>query len=181
MFIASFGTDEWTKNVALLAEGVDRNISACWSIVWSSLSPSSRRAWIEILLKISTSISVAVALLAEGVDRNAQICEYRIVKVEVALLAEGVDRNPPVTYTAIRHRVALLAEGVDRNSNIRKILAMLDKVALLAEGVDRNLDAKDDPQRLKVSPSSRRAWIEIRFPERAGRRWRRRPPRGGRG
>ena len=34
-------------------------------------------------------------------------------------------------------------------------------VALLAEGVDRNLDAKDDPQRLKVSPSSRRAWIEI--------------------
>ena len=55
------------------------------------------------------------------------------------------------------------------------------RVALLAEGVDRNLDAKDDPQRLKVSPSSRRAWIEIAGA--SGRRLQegRRPPRGGRG
>ena len=56
--------------VALLAEGVDRNINippvACGGIA----SPSSRRAWIEMLFDISGSAAVAVALLAEGVDRN---------------------------------------------------------------------------------------------------------------
>ena len=34
------------------------------------LSPSSRRAWIEILLAQITRHRIAVALLAEGVDRN---------------------------------------------------------------------------------------------------------------
>ena len=36
-------------------------------------SPSSRRAWIEILCRWSRSFTAAVALLAEGVDRNALI------------------------------------------------------------------------------------------------------------
>ena len=61
----------------------------------------------------------------------------------------------------IRKSVALLAEGVDRNSNIRKILAMLDKVALLAEGVDRNTVLPPLLLLPQLSPSSRRAWIEI--------------------
>ena len=55
--------------VALLAEGVDRNLDA-------ALSPGDRR----------------VALLAEGVDRNSEeppVCTV----IVVALLAEGVDRN----------------------------------------------------------------------------------------
>ena len=33
-------------------------------------SPSSRRAWIEIVMGIISITSVNVALLAEGVDRN---------------------------------------------------------------------------------------------------------------
>ena len=34
------------------------------------MSPSSRRAWIEIVCKRKTTIVHKVALLAEGVDRN---------------------------------------------------------------------------------------------------------------
>ena len=35
------------------------------------LSPSSRRAWIEIPLTAARPVLLQVALLAEGVDRNA--------------------------------------------------------------------------------------------------------------
>ena len=34
------------------------------------MSPSSRRAWIEIILASATVRATVVALLAEGVDRN---------------------------------------------------------------------------------------------------------------
>ena len=56
-------------------------------------SPSSRRAWIEMLSnRLSTRI-IVVALLAEGVDRNL-VSGYQAAALEnVALLAEGVDRN----------------------------------------------------------------------------------------
>ena len=57
------------KQVALLAEGVDRNS-----------------------LVICHSTVATVALLAEGVDRNASRTCGAIVCI-VALLAEGVDRN----------------------------------------------------------------------------------------
>ena len=56
------------------------------------MSPSSRRAWIEICLNISKDGMGGVALLAEGVDRNF-VNDLRNVAVQVALLAEGVDRN----------------------------------------------------------------------------------------
>ena len=56
----------------------------------------------------------------------------------VALLAEGVDRNCKTTMHTFELHVALLAEGVDRN----------DMAAVLGAAVP-------------VSPSSRRAWIEI--------------------
>ena len=40
------------------------------------LSPSSRRAWIEIEMDVDKVIGLEVALLAEGVDRNkAKCCE----------------------------------------------------------------------------------------------------------
>ena len=39
-------------------------------------------------------------------------------------------------------------------------------VALLAEGVDRNFDDREDCEFARTSPSSRRAWIEIRIPVR---------------
>ena len=56
------------------------------------LSPSSRRAWIEITLQIAVFARPHVALLAEGVDRNTGCCRGGL-SWGVALLAEGVDRN----------------------------------------------------------------------------------------
>ena len=80
------------------------------------LSPSSRRAWIEIFALRSSSRNSGVALLAEGVDRNPIALSSRPVAREVALLAEGVDRNSVALPLFVR---------------------------------------------VRVSPSSRRAWIEI--------------------
>ena len=78
--------------VALLAEGVDRN-SLCLLVTrFHQRSPSSRRAWIEILAELQNIMMRAVALLAEGVDRNLSLCPRPRI-VFVALLAEGVDRN----------------------------------------------------------------------------------------
>ena len=105
------------------------------------LSPSSRRAWIEILWLLLGLVVALVALLAEGVDRNTgsglppvyafwspssrrawiEITVEAAEAVEdvVALLAEGVDRNSCVCGRSIPKLVALLAEGVDRNQSIR--------------------------------------------------------------
>ena len=57
-------------SVALLAEGVDRNLWFKWGSTTVTTSPSSRRAWIEIDFRMSWSMEAKVALLAEGVDRN---------------------------------------------------------------------------------------------------------------
>ena len=57
------------------------------------LSPSSRRAWIEIQTVEQAHREGVVALLAEGVDRNI-ISAVRVFNTfNIALLAEGVDRN----------------------------------------------------------------------------------------
>ena len=56
--------------VALLAEGVDRNKVIVRCHVSCALSPSSRRAWIEIMHQDDGIGASRVALLAEGVDRN---------------------------------------------------------------------------------------------------------------
>ena len=56
------------------------------------LSPSSRRAWIEIGCCVIAAVIVLVALLAEGVDRNISV-SFCSIHAVVALLAEGVDRN----------------------------------------------------------------------------------------
>ena len=81
--------------VALLAEGVDRNL----------------------MVNPPFFVLVKVALLAECVDRNIVSPPF-VILTDVALLAEGVDRNDQETvlyeYDGI---VALLAEGVDRNKN----------------------------------------------------------------
>ena len=58
--------------VALLAEGVDRNITMPKAQRWAYGSPSSRRAWIEMLTSLAMYGNLLVALLAEGVDRNAE-------------------------------------------------------------------------------------------------------------
>ena len=58
------------RRVALLAEGVDRNLFFAQSLVKTH----------------------HVALLAEGVDRNKDVFNS-LNSLNVALLAEGVDRN----------------------------------------------------------------------------------------
>ena len=55
-------------------------------------SPSSRRAWIEIAVYVDVTDAFDVALLAEGVDRN-NTGDLIPIYLDVALLAEGVDRN----------------------------------------------------------------------------------------
>mgnify|MGYP005791388023 CR=1 FL=1 len=87
------------EGVALLAEGVDRNSTACRCALMSCRSPSSRRAWIEIMVRILMGKSMYVALLAEGVDRNYPPLGGP-VRRRVALLAEGVDRNLSAFLTA---------------------------------------------------------------------------------
>ena len=58
------------KPVALLAEGVDRNLRCFRPCYRLAVSPSSQRAWIEILFGLRCFCYFSVALLAEGVDRN---------------------------------------------------------------------------------------------------------------
>ena len=81
------------ETVALLAEGVDRNLAWDAHAAHGDTSPSSRRAWIEIVHQMIESPIREVALLAEGVDRN--VVKARVLEDDnsVALLAEGVDRN----------------------------------------------------------------------------------------
>ena len=101
-------------NVALLAEGVDRNGRGEPLEAHQAVSPSSRRAWIEIL---ATEGAAAVGMSPSS--RRAWIeiplCAIHGRHCYVALLAEGVDRNVEVEDTAEDAQVALLAEGVDRN------------------------------------------------------------------
>ena len=61
-------------------------------------SPSSRRAWIEIILAVVKIKLNRVALLAEGVDRNQSFHILSLADGVVALLAEGVDRNLHVWF-----------------------------------------------------------------------------------
>ena len=60
-------------NVALLAEGVGRNIAFQVSVCYNK-----------------------VALLAEGVGRNKHLLHFVLFQPAVALLAEGVGRNQTV-------------------------------------------------------------------------------------
>ena len=85
-----------------------------------TVSPSSRRAWIEIASAWSAAQAARVALLAEGVDRNLWFWGMKNAD-EVALLAEGVDRNILSLIRFYLSFVALLAEGVDRNRLVREM------------------------------------------------------------
>ena len=83
---------KYVEDVALLAEGVDRNSKAVGLNIKAAPSPSSRRAWIEIVKTSGFCNGDEVALLAEGVDRNLKLVML-VAAMGVALLAEGVDRN----------------------------------------------------------------------------------------
>ena len=122
------------------------------------LSPSSRRAWIEIALR-----RYFRAQLVSPSSRRAWI------EISFGTLPRYLVAN-----------VALLAEGVDRNIDHFTNPSMYF-VALLAEGVDRNHIISDSLNDIRGSPSSRRAWIEITLPAASYGASGRRPPRGGRG
>ena len=62
--------------VALLAEGVDRNSTCSLVMGRRASSPSSRRAWIEMIYTGEFFNFSNVALLAEGVDRNSKIMAF---------------------------------------------------------------------------------------------------------
>ena len=57
--------------VALHPEGVDRNALVGEGGVQCYGSPSTRKAWIEILFSDYSILGICVALHPEGVDRNA--------------------------------------------------------------------------------------------------------------
>ena len=124
------------------------------------LSPSSRRAWIEIKYNGSMYKEFMVALLAEGVDRNRKTLQKLLRNFSVALLAEGVDRNSlqPCTVSPA------VASPSSRRAWI-EIFCLLCRAAHTASPSSRRAWIEivtytyDDEHR--PSPSSRRAWIEI--------------------
>ena len=66
----------------------------CTASCVMSRSPSTRRAWIEILDAFYCGTPhTGVALHPEGVDRNMKFAEANVEHVAVALHPEGVDRN----------------------------------------------------------------------------------------
>ena len=78
-------------------------------------SPSTRRAWIEIGTRSARSRSLRVALHPEGVDRN-------FFGYDIANLDRGSPSTRrawieimPLYHAAGRRAVALHPEGVDRN------------------------------------------------------------------
>ena len=80
------------------------------------MSLSSRRAWIEIVPKMSFYENNRVALLAEGVDRNPEE-EQEETEVTKSLSSRRawIEIHAAVRIDGLL-RVALLAEGVDRNA-----------------------------------------------------------------
>ena len=126
--------DQIAVCVALLAEGVDRNNADGFVLGGIYPSPSSRRAWIEICRSCAMMPACRVALLAEGVDRN---------------------------QTANHHG------RVQRSPSSRRAWIEITTCYCCLNGFK--------------SPSSRRAWIEIGLRGCSSRRAARRPPRGGRG
>ena len=105
--------------------------------------------------------SYKVALYAEGVGRN-------FTKIRVYGL-EGWSPSTRRAWVEIRDRaiedwntrVALYAEGVGRNAEeLGKMIGAV--VALYAVGVGRNTTLSAQPAAVQPSPSTRRAWVEIR-------------------
>ena len=86
-----FGSS-YEELVALLAEGVDRNCEQAFAFQPLKQSPSSRRAWIEMLVLACLSRSMTSPSSRRAwieISRASSLVSPKFV----ALLAEGVDRN----------------------------------------------------------------------------------------
>ena len=146
------------------------------------MSPSSRRAWIEMSWLTCPSWTAPVALLAEGVDRNhagpplrwpirASPSSRRAwIEISSSCTTSSRKRSPSSRRAWIEIRTGLFAAGLLGSPSSRRAwIEILQKgvpdetphVALLAEGVDRNSHNSVPMETCGKSPSSRRAWIEI--------------------
>ena len=92
--------------------------------------------------------------------RHRQIFSFRVLKRQI-LLPFAQKQMKTLSVFA----VALHPEGVDRNLNQCCGFPGLHVVALHPEGVDRNPQVTPGQNSFLASPSTRRAWIEIRFPD----------------
>ena len=145
--------------VALLAEGVDRNRQPRRWRWLPRQSPSSRRAWIEILNLQNNCKSQRVALLTEGVDRNIPCGSIG----QLSFVSPSSRR----AWIEIPRRLRRRCSGAASPSSRR---AWIEMTYFQRDGYGNY-----------KSPSSRRAWIEIlRITAPLCDRTRR-PPRGGRG
>ena len=125
--------------VALLAEGVDRNLTVCIDPVRCIVSLSSRRAWIEIGQHDFFFLHRLVALLAEGVDRNVCLA-HKSLEVVPSLSSRrawieiliGVTDIAPVSPSLSSRRAWIEIVRIS-------YIVVVCFVALLAEGVDRNI------------------------------------------
>ena len=126
------------------------------------LSPSSRRAWIEICCGRPPAIRHTVALLAEGVDRNQQRGNVRRSQqrspssrrawIEISFGGSGIQ---PITSPSSRRAwIEMLIEiKFERISS----QSPSSRRAWIEISVQRLQHSR------RRSPSSRRAWIEIVF------------------
>ena len=166
--------------VALREEGVDRNFMTSFRIWLSIVSPSVRRAWIEISYGPGRPGLADVALREEGVDRN-----YFYKSEKKGGVASPSVRRAWIEIVSHNHSSLSSPSPSVRRAwiEIRELVASLgcEDVALREEGVDRNYTLLVRLVSTHKSPSVRRAWIEIELGGAQLQHVRRRPPRGGRG
>ena len=154
--IACNGSHQNDANVALLAEGVDRNIRK-EDYGTAPKSPSSRRAWIEMLIEIKF----------ERISSQSPSSRRAWIEISVQRLQHSRRRSPSSRRAWIE--IVFLPGFIEPDMSPSSRRAWIEIVDELAARLG------------KKSPSSRRAWIEIgrsgsRHSCGAGR-----PPRGGRG
>ena len=115
-------------------------MSGIGGVTMSYLSPSTRRAWIEIVLEQLAYNGGAVALHPEGVDRN----NVNAVRVAVALPSPSTRRAWIEILPTQRVKNIYCVSPSTRRAWIEMSSAL-------------------DLYLLVLSPSTRRAWIEIRI------------------
>ena len=77
----SMTTKKPPYKVALHPEGVDRNLLQAVIMPYDVMSPSTRRAWIEMITLLVLILTNSVALHPEGVDRNFDMFGYNTCTV----------------------------------------------------------------------------------------------------
>ena len=104
-------------SVALLAEGVDRNLKCFLYLCLKKRSPSSRRAWIEIETIGMLEAIASVALLAEGADRNRSPISCLFSQQQSPSSRRAwIEIGKPCCTLSYGEVALLAAEGVDRNN-----------------------------------------------------------------